>query len=179
VTLPPEPSPGGTPPARARASRSFVMSLVGAAARGTGLIALAVAIGVVLLQYSDHSKDQLSAAKRPIGVAPALVESSTTTSTGPRAAAQVSVLVLNASGRANQAHPMAERLKVVGYRTLEPGNAPRRPASTVGCRAGLDQEAPALVAATGLPAKVEALSPADAALPNVAEADCVVIIGSQ
>jgi len=179
VTLPPEPSPGGTPPARARASRSFVMSLVGAAARGTGLIALAVAIGVVLLQYSDHSKDQLSAAKRPIGVAPAPVESTTTTSTGPRTAAQVSVLVINASGRANQARPMAERLKVVGYRTLEPGNAPKRPASTVGCRAGLDHEALALVAATGLPAKVESLSPADAALPNVAVADCVVIIGSQ
>jgi hypothetical protein len=157
------------------------MSLVGAAARGTGLIALAVAIGIVLLQYSDHSKDQLSAAKRPIGVAPAPVESTTTTttSTGPRTAAQLSVLVLNASGRANQAHPMAERLKVVGYRILEPGNAPRRPASTVGCRAGFDQEARALVAATGLPAKVESLSPADAALPNVAVADCVVIIGSQ
>ena len=157
------------------------MSLVGAAARGTGLIALAIAIGVVLLQFSDDSKDQLSAARRPIGVAPipAPAESSTTTSTGPRAADQVSVLVLNASRRANQAHPMSDRLKVVGYRTLEPGNAPRRTASTVACRAGFEREAPALVAATGLPAKVEALSPADAALPNVADADCLVIIGSQ
>jgi hypothetical protein len=107
------------------------------------------------------------------------VESSTTSTTaGPRTPAELTVLVLNASGRPNQARPMSDRLGVVGYRTMEPSNAPRRRDTVVMCHPGLEREAPALVAATGLPAKVEPL-PADSSLPGAAEADCVVIIGSR
>jgi LytR cell envelope-related transcriptional attenuator len=189
VTRPPEEASGaggdlpdadpGIPP---RPSRSFLVSLAAAAARGAGLIAVAVAIGVVLLQFSDHSRDQLSAVHRPISGAPAPPEPATTTTTTTataRTADQVTVLVLNASGRTNQARPMSDRLRVVGYRTLEPGNAAVRPASTVSCKAGFEREAPALVAATGLPATVAALAAADAALTHVSDADCVVIIGSR
>ena len=75
---------------------------------------------------------------------------------------------------------MADRLAVVGYRTLTPGNAARRADSVVLCRTGLDQEAAALVAATGMPARTGVLDEAAAAgMEGASEADCVVIIGSR
>ena len=159
-----------------------------AAARGTGLIAIAVIIGIVLLQYSDDPPPPTSAGGRePAAAAPlsprgdgsgdGVEETTTTTRPGPRSPAEITVQVLNASGRNAVARPMSERLSVVGYKTLEPGNAPVRPATSVLCRAGLDQEAAALVAATGLPGKPGPL-PADSGLPGADQADCVVVIGS-
>jgi len=171
---------GGPTGPRARASRSFAFSILGAAARATGLIVLAVAIGIVLLQYSDDGEERLSGGRAPTGLVPAteIVTSTTSTTAGPRPPAELTVLVLNASGRANQAKPMSDRLGVVGYRTLEPGNATRRPDTAVLCRPGLEREASELVAATGLPAMVEPLSP-DEPLEGADEADCVVVIGSR
>ena len=159
---------------RARAEGSFSRSLMGAAARGTGLVALAVAIGIVLLQYSDDPRDRLSAGRAPAAETPLAAPSSTTTSTaGPRREADVRVLVLNASGRKGLAGEMAERLGVVGYQTLESGNAPVRPETTVGCRPGFEREAGALVAAIGVPAAT-----ADPGELRPPEADCVVVLGS-
>ncbi|MGH9042851.1 MAG: LytR C-terminal domain-containing protein [Acidimicrobiia bacterium] len=177
MSLPPE-EPDSDPGVgrRPRAAGSFSRSLLGAAARGTGLVAVAVAIGIVLLQYSDEpTPDRRSAGRAPASEeAPLSASSSTTTTTaGPRAAAEVRVLVLNGAGRQGAARDMAGRLGVVGYQTLEPGDAPARGQSTVGCRAGLEREAAALVSATGLPAEV---ADPGALLPE--EADCVVVIGS-
>lgn len=172
---------GGVPGGRPRAQGSFARSMLGAAARGTGLIAVAVAIGIVLLQYSDDPASRLAggggerAADAPVGGSST---STTVTTAAVRAPSDVTVLVLNASGRNNQARPMSERLGVVGYRTLEPGNASVRSATTVACRAGFEREGAALVAATGLPAETGELG-ARAGLPAEAErADCVVVIGS-
>lgn len=167
---------GASPPGRRRsAPGSFSRSLASAAARGSGLVAVAVAIGIVLLQYSDEPRtEQRSSGKEPASEAP-LAASSTTTSTvpGPRAPADVRVLVVNASGRSGVAGEMTKRLEVVGYPALEPGNAALRPATTVGCREGFEREAEALVSATGLDAQLA--DPGDL-LPT--DADCVVVIGS-
>lgn len=163
------------PPRRPRAQGSFSRSLAGAAARGTGLVALAVAIGIVLLQYSDDpAPDRRAAGRAPAAEGPLAIPSSTTTTTaGARPPAEVRVLVLNASGRKGVAGEMAGRLGVVGYKTLEPGNTAVRPETTVGCRPGFEQEAAALVSATGVPAKT-----ADPGALLPADADCVVVIGS-
>lgn len=169
---------------RPAAAGSFARSFVGAFARGTGLIAVALILGIVLLQWSDTSSDA-AAGGEPVmlGTPAAPPEAPTTTVTtapaGPRTPAEVTVLVLNASGRNQQATPMSERLGVVGYRTLTPGNATRRADSVVLCRPGLDDEATALVAATGIPATTGVLDDeAAAGMEGAAEADCVVIIGS-
>lgn len=167
--------------------------MFGAAARGTGLIAIAVVIGIVLLQYSDDPPPPTAGGQEPAAAplspredgdtaaeAPdetTTSSSSSTSSSGPRAPAELTVQVLNASGRNAVAKPMSERLAVVGYKTLEPGNAPVRPATSVLCKAGLDREATALVGATGLPGKTGPL-PADSDLPGADQADCVVVIGS-
>jgi hypothetical protein len=176
--------PGATPRRRPPdAGSSFTRSILGAFARGTGLIAVALALGIVLLQWSDASTDAAAGGQPPVvgtPVAPPETSTTTTAPAGPRAPAGLAVLVLNATGKNQQAKPMADRLAVVGYRTLTPGNATRRPDSVVLCRAGLDQEAAALVAATGLPAGTGALDDAAAAgMEGASEADCVVIIGAR
>jgi hypothetical protein len=186
VTDPTAPGEAEVPRRRpATTGSSFTRSILGAFARGTGLIAVALVVGIVLLQWSDASTDVAAGGQVPVvGTPVAPPETSTTTAStapaGPRAPAALAVLVLNATGKSNQAKPMADRLAVVGYRTLTPGNAARQPDSVVLCRAGLDQEATALVAATGLPAKTRLLDDAAAAgMEGAAQADCVVVIGAR
>lgn len=170
---------------RVSAGSSFTRSFIGAFARGTGLIAVALAIGIVLLQWSDASTDASAGGAPPPAGTPAVVPDPTTTTVttappGPKAASDVAVLVLNASGKSGQAGAMSQRLTVVGYRTLTPGNATPRPDSVALCRPGLDEEGAALVAATGLPATLGVLDEAAAAgMEGAAEADCVLIIGSR
>lgn len=157
---------------RPRPPGSFSRSLFGAAARGTGLVALAVAIGIVLLQYSDDPNgDRTSAGREPAPLSPST--STTVTTAAVRPPAEVRVLVLNASGRKGVAREMSERLGVAQYQTLEPGDAALRKETTVGCRAGLEREAAALVSATGVPATTA--EPGTLLPPD---ADCVVVIGS-
>jgi len=187
--LPEAPDPGpelGLTRRRPAASASFTRSILGAFARGTGLIAVALVIGIVLLQWSDASTDAAAGGQPPPAGTPAAPpESSTTTTTapvGPRPPAQVAVLVLNGTGKNAQAKPMADRLAVVGYHTLTPGTVAKRADSVVLCRPGLDKEAAALVAATGLGSAITAgtLDAAAAApLPGAGDADCAVILGSR
>jgi len=170
---------------RSATGSSFTRSMFGAFARGTALIAVALAIGIVLLQWSDASTDVAAGGAPPPTGAPVVIpESTTTTATtapaGPKAPAELAVLVLNATGKNAQAKPLSDRLAVVGYRTLTPGNANRRDESVALCRAGLDEEATALVAATGLPATIGILDEAAAAgMEGASEADCVLIIGAR
>ena len=176
------PAPGERRSTRAARGSSFTRSFLGAFARGTGLIAVALLIGIVLLQWSDATTDAAAGGQPPpVGTPAAPPETTTTTApAGPRAPASLGVLVLNATGKNQQAKPMADRLAVVGYRTLTPGNAARRADSVVLCKPGLDKEAAALVAATGLPATAGVLDETAAAgMEGAAEADCVVIIGAR
>ena len=124
---------------RAAAGSSFTRSFLGAFARGTGLVAVALVIGIVLLQWSDASTDAAAGGQPPPAGTPVAPPETTTTTTvpaGPRPPAELAVLVLNATGKNQQAKPMADRLAVVGYRTLTPGNATRRDDSVVLCQAG-------------------------------------------
>jgi len=186
VTDPAAPGEPGAARPRPPAGAAFTRSILGAFARGTGLIAVALVIGIVLLQWSDASTDAAAGGRPPVAGTPAAPAGSPSTTTattgpvGPRVPADITVVVLNATGRNNQAKPMSDRLAVVGYRTLTPGTATRRPDSVVLCRPGLGREASALAAATGLPATTQTLDEAAAAgLPGAAQADCVVVIGSR
>ena len=177
--------PGAASRRAAATGSSFTRSFLGAFARGTGLIAVALAIGIVLLQWSDASTDAAAGGGPPPAGTPLVVPESTTTTVttapaGPKAPAEMAVLVLNATGKNAQAKPLSDRLAVVGYRTLTPGNANRRDESVALCRPGLEEEASALVAATGLPAGIGVLDEAAAGgMEGAAEADCVVIIGAR
>jgi hypothetical protein len=165
---------------------SFARSFLGAFARGTGLVAVALVIGIVLLQWSDASTDAAVGGQPPPAGTPVAPPEPTTTTApapaGPRPPAQVAVLVLNGTGKGNQAKPMADRLAVVGYHTLTPGTIAHRAETAVLCRPGLEREGAALLAATGLGSSATAGAldaTASAGLPGAGDADCVVALGAR
>ena len=157
------------------------------AARGAALIGVAVILGVVLLNAIDDGNDG------PVGDggASSTTSSSTTTttvakgsdastsSTTAKAAtippSEVTVLVLNGSGRDGVASTLTNALKAKGYKTLAPNNAPAVRAGTV-----IDAKAGKTAACTTLAAsvpgaKVQAMPTPP---PVATDADCLVIVGS-
>ena len=159
------------------------------AARGAALVAIAVIIGVVLLQTIDDGNDG------PVGDGgPASTTTTTTTttststdssgsgsstsSTTSKAAelppAQVTVRVLNGSGVAGAAGTMTNTLKAKGYKTLVASDAATRTGTVVYASSGKNAECTTL---SGLVpnSKVQAMP---TPVPGGQAADCIVVIGS-
>lgn len=157
-----------------------------AAAKGAGVIAVALIVGVLLLQIvddgstgpigsaGDASAATASTTKPPSG-------KTTTTLNMTMAAAktpdQVRLLVLNSGAVAGSAGTLSDALKAKGYTNQEPANddTATRSGNIVYCRAGLEREASALAVAVGDGTPVEPFP--DPAPAHSAAADCVVITG--
>lgn len=182
------------PTTRARRSSGFVRSMLFSAARGAALIGLAVVIGVVLLQVVDTGKGGGggeggggSAGGTTTTTTTAAGSSTTTTATGSsttkaptgpvKQPGQLTVEVLNGSGKVGAAGALSGELAKKGYQMGKPTDAPKlRTGTAVSCTAGLDREATALAAAVGSAAKVEPFpSPVP---PGAEKANCIVIVGS-
>jgi hypothetical protein len=156
-----------------------------AAAKGFVLIALAVIIGIVLLNVYDDGGVSEPEAESPSASTTAPDDTSggegttTTTAAGPpRAPQELSVVVLNGGAPAGSAGDMSDALKQAGYTNqLQPSDWDGRdePGTAVLCKEGLDQEAAALAAAIGGGARVEEFP--DPAPPSSEGADCVVAVG--
>ncbi len=175
--------PNGTPNIRRRDRRDGGGPGF-SAARGAALVALAVILGIVLLQAIDDGNDG------PVGdggTTPSTTATSSTTtgggsgdsstsSTTNAAAApeQVTVRVLNGSGVAGAAGQLTNTLKANGYKTLVAGDAPSRSGTVVDAKSNKTAECTTL--ADLVPgAKV---APMPASVPGGQDADCIVIIGS-
>ncbi|MBV8951171.1 MAG: LytR C-terminal domain-containing protein, partial [Actinobacteria bacterium] len=124
-------------------------------ARGAIVIALAVIVGVVLLQVVDKGNtgpvgDQSArAAARSTSTttAPAGGASSTTATTaaaGGRPASQVTVQVLNGSGKSGVAGTLTTQLKGGGYNTLTATDTTHGTGTVIYFQPGFDREAAAL-----------------------------------
>lgn len=159
------------------------------AARGAGLIAGAVIVGIVLLNAIDDGNSG------PVGdggtssttastnsnetttttVAAGTASTAPTTKPAAISPAQVTVLVLNASGRSGVASTLTNTLKAKGYKTLLPNNvSPVRAGTVVDVKEG--KTAPCTTMAALIPgAKVQ---PMPTPPPFVTDADCIVVIGS-
>lgn len=151
------------------------------AARGALLVGIAVVIGIVLLQVIDNGTSG------PIGDGGASAGGATTTTTAHDATtttttqapeqqpSEVSVLVLNGSGRAGAAGTLTNSLKAKSYQTLTPADAAARTGTVVYFKAGLERECTAVATAVGGAPKVEPMpSPPPTGGEN---ASCVVVIG--
>lgn len=158
------------------------------AARGAVLVAVAVIIGIVLLQAIDDGNSG------PIGdggaaqtstsstTAPATSSSSTggtdtsatTAKPATLAPADTTVKVLNGSGQQGVATTVTNTLKSKGYKTLLPSNDALRKGSIVYYAAGRQTECKALIAY--IPNAT--LAPVPNPPPGTEAADCIVIIGS-
>jgi hypothetical protein len=154
------------------------------------LIAVAVVIGIVLLQIGDRNDNGPSAAANPTTPTTTTTKPATTPTTKPttgttvaaplRTPGQVSVVVLNGGAAAGKAGDMAAALKVKGYKNM--GEATdwqghTQTGNSVYCRAGLGREGAALTVAVGgnphLHVPYGAGGP-----PNPDNRDCIVVVGA-
>jgi hypothetical protein len=156
------------------------------AARGAALVAVAVIIGVVLLQAIDDGNDGPVGDGGPASTTTTTTATSTssssasgsTTSTTVKAAvlppAQVTVRVLNGSGQAGAAGTLTNTLKAKGYKTLVATDASPRTGTVVYAKTGRTTECTTL--STSVPnSKVQAMP---TPVPGGQDADCIVVIGS-
>jgi hypothetical protein len=154
------------------------------AARGALLVAVAVIIGIVLLQAIDDGNDG------PVGDGGASSTTSTSTATSTdtsggssttsttKAAvlppAQVTARVLNGSGTSGAAGTLTNTLKAKGYKTLVASDASPRTGTVVYAKSGRTAECTTL--AQSVPnSKVQ---PMPTPVPGGQDADCIVVIGS-
>jgi hypothetical protein len=144
------------------------------AARGAGLIGLAVVLGIVLLQVVDEGSG--GGGGQTTGTSPAGNVTTTTNKSGVRNPEQVRVVVLNGSGTSGAAATTANVLRGLGYVIASaPGNAPIQTGTVVECQTGFDAEGATLAATVGKGATVGTYP---ATPPVGAEnTDCIVIIG--
>ncbi|HEX6312073.1 MAG TPA: LytR C-terminal domain-containing protein [Acidimicrobiia bacterium] len=161
-------------------------SLVRSAARGAGLIAAAVIVGIVLLQVIDDGGGPSGNGGNGNGTTIDTTTDDTTTDTTAggeaRPPAEVVVQVLNAGGATGAAGTLTNQLVGAGYSTLPAADDPvARTDTVVTCKEGYEAEAAALlltVQGAGYPAATNVPFPTDRTdLPGVAEANCLVLIG--
>lgn len=161
------------------------------AARGAALVAIAVIIGIVLLQTIDDGNDgpvgdggpastttttttSTSTGSSGSGSGSGSSTSSTTTKAAELPPAQVTVRVLNGSGVAGAAGTLTNTLKAKGYKTLVASDAATRTGTVVYASSGKNAECTTL---SGLVpnSKVQAMP---TPVPGGQAADCIVVIGS-
>jgi hypothetical protein len=160
-----------------------------AAAKGAGLIALAVVIGIVLLNVVDDGSVDNDAPSSSNTTTPTTTASSDSTGGGetttptsdevpPKTPAELTVLVLNGGAPPRSAKAMSDALQLKDYTNqLEPADWPdhEQTGNTVMCKTGLDEEGAALAIAVGTATKVDFPDPPP---PGSDTADCVVVVGA-
>jgi hypothetical protein len=175
-------NPAGRLPGFAARPRTAADGILTSAARGAGLIGLAVIVGIVLLQVVDDGASGPAGNGGGGGNAGGGVGDTTATTTAPTDGgqppppAQVRVLVLNAGQPAGAAQNKANQLRTAGYNTLPAGNAPERAGVAVQCKPGFEDAAPPLALAVGEGAQSEDFDP-NAPPPGAENADCIVLLG--
>jgi hypothetical protein len=154
------------------------------AARGAALVAIAVIIGIVLLQAIDDGNDGPVGDGGPASTTTTTTSSTSTDSSGNSSTsttkvaalppAQVTVRVLNGSGVAGAAGTLTNSLKAKGYKTLVASDAAPRTGTVVYFTSGRQTECTTLSASVPN-SKVQAMP---TPVPGGQAADCIVVIGS-
>ncbi len=160
--------------------------------RGVIVLVVAVALGAVLLSQSERvigSPEEGSAA-------PDTSPSTTTTTTtritdltassvttgaagqAPRPPGEVSVIVLNGSGQTGVATSNANAVASAGFNSLEAQNALPTETTTVYYAPGFEGDAAAVKLALRLADAPVQPVPAEPVVPEAAEADVVVLLGT-
>ena len=153
--------------------------------RGVVLVCVAVVIGFFVLRAMDNtSADVATTGSKSATTTTAAGGAAGTTGTTAakaqaRPPAQVTVLVANASGVGGAAAKQTEKLKAVGYKTGNPGNAPPGldlAVTQVMAMPGFEADATKI--ATGL-GKPNAVKPMASPPPvNMAGANVLVLLGT-
>jgi hypothetical protein len=143
------------------------------AARGAGLIGLAVVIGIVLLQVVDNGSSGGGGVTPPSAATGGGGTTSTTKGSIGRQPQEINVFVQNGSGLAGAAATKSNELRGLGYKIAGTGNAPEQTGNTVACASGYDKEATQLSQViTGTVSTFPTSPPAGAEAAN-----CIVTVG--
>lgn len=161
----------------------FARSAGGAMARGVVLVAVAVALGVVLLRSADEGFDGAvgtagPGTTPPAGITTTTAAPTTTTTTAPlRPVAQVKVLAANGTGVRGLAGRYRDQLKALGYNALAPTDTQRKPVATsaVYFAAGFEGEARRLAGQLGI--ATVAPMPQPPPVANLLGANLLVVVG--
>ena len=169
---------------------SFARSAGGAGVRGLALLALALLIGIVLLNATDadppgttvsaSGDSDSGTAGSGDGEGAGQVATTTTapTTTVPaRAPKDVKVIVANASEVKGAAGNAKKALDPVGFNVLAPANAAPVAESSVYFTAGYDRDAAGIAAALGLPGTTVKAIPTPAPF-DVKGANVAVVLGA-
>lgn len=156
--------------------------------RGIIVLVVAVALGAVLLSQSERvigSPEEGSGAPDTSSTTTTtqvtdLTASSVTTAGGqaPKPPAEVSVIVLNGSGQSGVATSNANAAAAAGFTSLEAQNALPAEATTVYYAPGFEPDAAAVKLALRLTDAPVQPAPAEPVVPEAAEADVVVLLGT-
>lgn len=179
-----------TAPGRhAAADGSFGRSAGGAAARGAGLLAVAVILGIVLLQSFKPGVDPYASSVRAGATSPTTapvqhrgggtVSSTTTSTTPPRQPADVKVLPANGSGRQGAGSRVQRVLADAHYNVLAATNANGAAVQTssVYYAAGYQSDAVALAQLLKLGPTAAQPMPTPAPVADTRGANIVVVVG--
>ena len=167
---------------------SFAKSAGGAGARGLALLALALLIGIVLLNATDadppgttvssnSSSDNRNAAADDAGGTATTTSVAPTTTVPAHAAKDVKVIIANASTVKGAAGNAKKALDPAGYNILAPANAAAAPATSVYFTPGYDRDAAAVAAALALPGSTVKAIPAPPPF-DTKGANVAVVIGA-
>lgn len=150
--------------------------------RGVVLVAVAVALGVVLLRSADDGFEGAvrtggTAEERPATTVTTASATTTTTTAPLRPAAQVKVLAANGTGVRGLAGRYRDQLKALGYNALAPTDTQRKPVATsaVYFAAGFEGEARRLAGQLGITTVAPVPQPPPVA--NLLGANLLVVIG--
>jgi hypothetical protein len=159
---------------------SFGRSATGAAARGAGLLVVAVVLGIILLH--SGSGDPYTRALRTTataGTSVTTVPVATTLTVPLRAPADVKVLPANGTGTAGAAGRTGDKLKAAGYNVFAATNTSKQPVSSsaVYFKPGLEREARVIATLLALPDSTVQPMPAPPPVPDPKDADVVVVVG--
>jgi hypothetical protein len=159
---------------------SFGRSAGGAAARGAGLLAIAVVIGILLLRsgggdpYSRSVRTSANPAPEVTGQLP----TATTVTVPVRSPADVKVLPANGTSTSGAATNTGNRLKSGGYNVLAASNT-TNPAtgSNVFYNPGFEREARVVAQLLGLPDSAVQPMPTPPPVSDTRGADVIVVVG--
>lgn len=176
------------PGTHAAADGSFGRSAGAAMGRGILLLAVALVIGIVLLNATDDQPPGTEVAAESSGDdnGDANDATGTTTSTAPPATlpaarnpAEVKVLVANASDVRGAAGGARTKLLQAKYNVLSPTDAPTKGTqSAVYFTAEYQADATAVAAALEIPAALVKPLPTPAPVPDLKTANVLVVLGS-
>lgn len=148
----------------------------GSVGRGTALVAVAVLLGIIVLQATDDGESPLGSGAGRVTTTAV----SKSTSTAPSQAKKLKVLVLNASDKKGAAKALADKLKAQKFDVLEPGNIPTQAETTIYFKEGFDKDAGSVGSSIYDSGTSPPINPLPTPSPfETGEATVIVVIGTK